>query len=38
LSSFAVAALAPSLHRLSGGSTGWLLAVLPSARFLFFLF
>jgi multicomponent Na+:H+ antiporter subunit A len=37
LSSFAVAALAPWLHRLSGRSTGWLLGVLPSALFLYFL-
>ena len=37
LSSFAVAALAPWLHRLSGRSTGWLLAAAPSALFLYFL-
>ncbi|KKO49573.1 cation:proton antiporter [Arsukibacterium sp. MJ3] len=36
LSCFVLAALAPRLHSLTGRQTGWLLALLPAAIFLYF--
>jgi len=37
LSGFLIAAVAPWLHRLSGRHSGWLLALLPGALFVYFL-
>ncbi|TVP83238.1 MAG: Na(+)/H(+) antiporter subunit A, partial [Thioalkalivibrio sp.] len=37
LSTFALAALAPWVHRLTGRFSGWVLALLPAALFVYFL-